>query len=748
VITARRLLVSGIVQSVGFRPFVARLAARHRLGGCVLNTSHGVEIRVEGRSDALDAFADALCRNAPSAARIESIESADTAPTGVRAFQILDSERQITTTARVSPDLPVCDACLTELLNPDSRRFEYPYISCADCGPRYSMLHELPYDRVRTTMAGWPMCAACAAEYHDPEDRRCHVEGIACPACGPRYALIDGPDRIIPDASGVRLAAEQLRYGAVLAVKGVGGYHLSCDAMNPTAVEELRRRKFRKCRPFALMVRDLAVAERVIELSPARVALLQHSARPIVLAPAVTRLPAVAPDTGELGVMLPYAPIHHLLFAAGAPDVLVMTSANRSNEPIAFEDDDARRRLSGIADGFLVGSRPIARRLDDSIVRADADGPIVLRRGRGFAPAIVARLPARRPILAVGADLKNAVTLVVEGAALTSQHIGDLEQAGALDAFKTTIADLTRMHDLRLEDLVIAHDAHPDYASTAYAFELPAGRRVAVQHHRAHLASVLAERGALDTRIVGVAFDGTGYGDDGTIWGGEFFVGSVVEGFTRAASLRPFPLAGGDAAARYPVSAAAGILSQIGEHPDPMAPPFSFPTTYQHARQLVHSGIRTFVSTSAGRLFDAAAAILGFVGANDYEGQAAIWLEQLARTSSRTARLPYRLGERELDFGPTLAAMMEGRRDGQHPADMARGFHEAVAAATAGMARQLCERTAVDVVVISGGVFQNQLLVAQLRTALSSDFQVWINHQVPPNDGGISLGQAAIASMS
>ncbi|HYE89221.1 MAG TPA: Sua5/YciO/YrdC/YwlC family protein, partial [Vicinamibacterales bacterium] len=343
--TARRLLVTGTVQSVGFRPFVARLASVHQLAGCVFNTNQGVEIQVEGSPGSLDAFANALVIETPPAARIESIERADMPPSGMSGFRIADSERRASTTVNVPPDLPVCDACLDELRDPTARRFEYPYISCADCGPRYSIIRALPYDRIRTTMVDWPPCTGCEREYRDPADRRFHVEAMACPSCGPRYHLIDGPTRGHAPGPGLVLAAERLREGALLALKGVGGYHLSCDAMNAVAVAELRRRKFRKCRPFAVMVRDLQAASQLIELTPARTALLESSARPVVLAPARISLPYVAPDTGELGVMLPYAPIHHLLFSAGAPDVLVMTSANHSNEPIAFEDDDALERL-------------------------------------------------------------------------------------------------------------------------------------------------------------------------------------------------------------------------------------------------------------------------------------------------------------------------------------------------------------------------------------------------------------------
>jgi hydrogenase maturation protein HypF len=649
---------------------------------------------------------------------------------------------------RIAPDLALCDDCLRELRDPDARRFAYPYLTCAHCGPRYSIVRAVPYDRSRTTMAEWPLCADCQDEYHSPHDRRFHAESIACSACGPGYELIDGMSFHPVDRDPVTGAAALLRQGGVLAIKGVGGYHLSCDAANEHAVDQLRRRKFRKSRPFALMIRDLDVAGRLIELSSERTALLRSPARPIVLAPARMMLPAIAPGCDELGIMLPYTPIHHLLFDAGAPDALVMTSANVSSEPIAFEDDDARRRLSGIADAFLVGGRAIARRIDDSVIRSTTDGPIILRRGRGYAPAVVARLAAPRPILAVGADLKNTITLVIDGAAVGSQHIGDLEHLGAYEAFCHTIDDLIAIHGINWSEVLVVHDAHPHYASTAHALRLPAAKRLAVQHHRAHIASVLAERGCLDTRVAGVAFDGTGYGDDGTIWGGEFFVGSVSEGFNRVASLRPFALPGGDAAARHPLSAAAGVLADVEDVADLCAPPFSFPARYRNARALRRAGVRTFSSTSSGRLFDAGAALLGFSGANEYEAQAAIWLEQLAASAAPCPPWPFVLEDGNLDFRPAFEALIRARLHGAGVALLARAFHETIAAGIVAMTRRLCDTYALDTVVLSGGAFQNRLLVDRVSSRLLSRARVWINHDVPPNDGGISLGQAALGAAS
>ena len=747
-IEARHFIVRGTVQGVGFRPFVARLAETHRLTGWVLNVDRGVEIHVEGPRAAIDAFAHAIQSQAPPAADVVSIDTAKTARAGLDQFLIRESERRGSPTARIAADLPVCDECLEEMLDPASRRFEYPYITCTNCGPRFSLIQALPYDRQRTTMAAWPLCSDCGAEYHDPRDRRFHAEPIACWACGPQYALVAGSDQRLVGRAAVAGATRLLRSGAVVAIKGVGGYHLCCDARNPTAVRLLRDRKYRKSKPFALMARNADVARSLVDLQPAAEALLTSAARPIVLVPARVALPGVAANHRELGVMLPYAPIHHLLFRAGAPDALVMTSANRSNEPIAYDDADACVRLDGIADGFLIGARPIARRVDDSVIRFESSGPRILRRARGYAPAVVARLPARRPILAVGADLKNALALVVGGDAMVSQHIGDLEHLAANDAFQATISDLVAMYELTWADIVVAHDSHPEYASTAHALGLKAHSHIAVQHHRAHLASVVAEREALDTPVVGVAFDGTGYGDDGSIWGGEFLVGSVAGGFSRVASLQPFVLPGGDAAARSPMQAAAGALCTVSELPDLTAPPFCFTTRYTRASQLVAKRVRTFSCTSAGRLFDTAAAILGFTGDVEYEGQAAEWLEQHAWHAQGSEPLPFVLTDDRINFGAALSRMIARRIAGEDVARTAWAFHDGLATAIATMAIRLCARHRISTVVLSGGTFQNALLLEMILARLPSSFAIWTNRNVPSNDGGISLGQAAIASVA
>ena len=738
---ARAVRVRGTVQGVGFRPFVFRLARANALAGWVLNEPHGVDIHLEGAESALEAFLHDLERLAPPAAHIAAVEVNATAEAGFQTFSIRESKSTGRPSARISPDLPVCDECLAELFDPSNPRYHYPYINCTNCGPRYTVIERLPYDRPNTTMKRWPMDTACSVPHADPDDRRFHAQPIACPACGPHYHLEP------PATPAVEATAQLLRDGRIVAIKGIGGYHLACDASNATAVAALRERKYRKEKPFAVMTRTIAIARRLADISPESEALLTSPARPIVLAPSKIELPGVAPGNSELGLLLPYAPLHHLLFAAGAPEALVMTSANRSSEPIAYEDDDARRQLHGIADAFLVGERPIARRVDDSVVRAGAFGPVILRRSRGYAPGAVARLPFARPLLAVGADLKNTVTLVVDGQAFVSQHIGDLDHYAALQSFDQTIRDLGSMYAVSWDDLLVDHDLHPQYASTAYARELPSSEKRAVQHHQAHIASVLAEKEAWDERVIGVSFDGTGYGDDGSIWGGEFFAGSMTAGFRRVLHLRAAMLPGGDASARHPVQCAAGFLSQIDGLPPLTDPPFRFPRRYLDSLELIGKRVRTFETTSIGRLFDAAAALLGFTREISFEGQAAMWLEHCARTGTTSDAYPFPIDAATLDFRPLLSAVAHDRLRGLPPADIARAFHKGVAQGLCAAVRALCESDGARTVVLSGGVFQNEMLLHDVKTMLEPEGdRIWTNASVPPNDGGISLGQAALAA--
>jgi hydrogenase maturation protein HypF len=747
---AYSIKVRGVVQGVGFRPFVYRLARANVLKGWVLNAEEGVEIHLEGEQGTLQSFLAEMKARPPQAAAIAEVRVQPAETSGFAEFTIRESSRKRQPTARISPDLPVCEDCLRELFDPQDHRYGYPYLNCTNCGPRYSVIRALPYDRPNTTMAGWPLDDFCSAEYGAPANRRFHAQPVACPECGPHYFFRAGDEVVRGDDNAIRSAVRYMQSGKIVAVKGLGGYHLACDAQSVEAVGALRERKFRKEKPFALMVKNIGVAQKLLELNAAAEALMTSVARPIVLAQAKMEFPGVAPENEELGVMLPYTPLHWLLFAAGAPEILVMTSANRSSEPIAYRDEEAIERLAEIADGFLIGARPIARRVDDSVARVGAFGPTILRRARGYAPSATAAIPTDRPILALGADLKNTITLVVDGQAFVSQHIGDLDHYESFCAFRETIRDLLTMYEIDARELLVVHDAHPQYASTLHASELPAAEKRTAQHHRAHIASVLAERGAWDERVIGVSFDGTGYGDDGTIWGGEIFAGSVRAGFARVAHLREAALPGGDAAASHPVQAAAGFLAQLNQLPDLTAPPFSFPTRYQNALQLVHAGVRSFSTTSMGRLFDTAAALLGFTREITYEGQAAMWLERLARRSASSTADAYRFpfADEELDFRPLLDAIIRDRLHGRNVTEIALAFQRGIAQGLADAVAALVSAQRTNTVVLSGGVFQNELLLNDLKSLWESeDLQIWTNHVVPPNDGGISLGQAALAAL-
>ncbi len=773
-----RARVRGVVQGVGFRPFVYRLAQRHGLAGWVLNDPEGVLLEASGQGPELDAFLAALAAEAPPAARVEAVEAGSRSPADPRAlgagFAIRDSQAPGAITTLISPDLAVCDDCLAELFDPDDPRYRYPYINCTNCGPRYSIIESLPYDRPRTTMKGFALCEDCARAYHDPLDRRFHAQPVACPRCGPDYRLVRAgrapPEATLRDRAhgergaedyagraAIAEAARMLAAGAILAVKGLGGYHLACDASDAAVVEALRKRKFRKEKPFALMARDAAALQGAVVLGAGERALLEGPARPIVLLPKGPRpLPdALAPGNPELGVMLPYTPLHHLLFDAGAPPLLVMTSANRSSEPIAYRDVEALTRLDGLADAFLIGDRPIQRRVDDSVLRLHAGLPLFLRRARGYAPAPVARSPrfgAGGAVLALGAGMKSTITLATGGHAFTSQHLGDLDNLDALEAFEETVRDLGAMYGVDPEGARLVHDLHPDYGSSRFARALArrAGASLlAVQHHRAHIASVLAERAAFDAVVLGFSFDGTGLGEDGTIWGGEIFGGSIDGGLERIGHLRPARLPGGDAAARRPEQAAVGFLYELDEARwgGRLAP-----AAVRLSLALIEAGERSPVTTSAGRLFDAVAALLGFHRPMTFEGQAAMWLEGLARAEEAGA--PGRAGDgyplpfdgRCWDTRALLSAVLDDLEAGVPATRAALRFHRGLAEGVAVAAAQLAPRLGTRTVVLSGGVWQNRCLHRLSREALTArGLEPWWNTQVSPGDGGISLGQAALA---
>ncbi len=740
---ALRIEIRGVVQGVGFRPFVFRAAGDHAIMGWVRNDSQGVCIHAEGTPDQLNAFLETLRRQPPAAARIDSVVTMPTGSEDLCDFQIVASDASMAARAGISPDLPLCGDCRRELFDPANRRYQYPYINCTACGPRYSIIRALPYDRPQTTMSAWQLCEACQREYDDPADRRYHAQPTACGQCGPNFHLLMDEEPPLRGLAAIARAASLLAAGRILALKGIGGYHLACDALNQAVVEQLRQRKFRKEKPFAVMFRELEQAHGLVHLEKPHIALLLSPPRPIVLAQSKQPLPWLAPDCYELGVMLPYAPLHDLLFQLGAPSPLVLTSANRSSEPIAFEDEDAVARLGGIADGFVIGERPIARRVDDSVVAVQDGRPSLIRRSRGYAPSVVARLPQRRPVLAVGADLKNTIALAIEGEVLVSQYIGDLGDLDTDRAFAATISDWLGMYAIRAPDLIVVHDAHPEFVSTRLALQLAAHAHLPIQHHRAHLASVLAERGELDRPVVGIALDGTGFGDDGTIWGCELFVGSVASGFHREFHLRPAALPGGDAAARFPVQAAAGFLAEL-DLPDLSQPPFSFPARFFQSQQLVAKNVRCYSSTSAGRLFDTVAALCGFTRETTFEGQAAMWLEYLASNVTAAPAYPFP----ELDYRPLLRAVVEDRCAGRSPGEISFAFHAALAKSLWEIAARLARQHSIGTCVFSGGVMQNRLLRRLLgEQAAGGRCRLLFNEVVPCNDGGVSLGQAAFGCL-
>ena len=743
--------VEGIVQGVGFRPFVYALATSLGLGGLVGNDVDGVFAEVEGPPAAVREFLGALSRNAPPLARIERITTADMAPVGSAAFRIVVSDPAGARRALVAADTATCADCLRELSDPADRRFGYPFINCTNCGPRFTIVRDVPYDRPLTTMAAFAMCSRCAAEYHDPADRRFHAQPVCCPACGPSLVLLDAGGRAFFGPGGpLDAAAGLLRAGRIVAVKGLGGYHLAADAGCEEAVAALRARKHREDKPFAVLAADLAAVRRLVSADDAAEALLTSLARPIVLLPRLPGAdvaPSAAPGNRHLGIMLPYTPLHHLLAAAVARPI-VLTSGNVSDEPIAYVDGDAVARLGPIADAFLTHDRAIHIRTDDSVARTFRGRPMLVRRSRGYAPEpLVVRSGFRRPVLACGAELKNTFCLAKEHHAFVSQHIGDLENAETLRSFTEGIEHFRRLFEISPE--VVAYDLHPEYLSTKYALDLPDVDLVGVQHHHAHIAACLADNGA-DGPVIGVAFDGTGYGTDGTIWGGEFLVADFAD-FTRGGHLATVPLPGGAAAVRQPWRMAAAYLDQVcpGRDFDSLDVSRRDPARWAAVVSMARKGVNSPLTSSAGRLFDAVAAILGVRDTVNYEGQAAIELEQLADPSEPDAyhaaidtATPFRV-----HGGDLVRAAVADLTAGVPRGVIAARFHNGVAALVEDGCLLLRDRYGLDTVALSGGVFQNVLLLEQaVRRLDARGFRVLTHSRVPCNDGGISLGQAVVAA--
>jgi len=744
----RRIEVRGIVQGVGFRPFVWRLAHQLDLAGFVCNASSGVVIEVEGEPDALDRFEAALRDEAPPLSRIDSIDRQSIPSVcGEPGFVISESSGGEAMQTLISPDIATCPACLADIADTAGRRYRYAFTNCTDCGPRYTIVEAVPYDRPFTTMKGFALCPDCQREYDDPADRRFHAQPNACPVCGPKLELRDANGVRMEVSDEIAAAGELLAGGKILAIKGIGGFHLAVDASNEQAVQLLRTRKGREEKPLAVMVRDLAAARALCEISPEEEAALASAQAPIVLLrkrPDLPLAPSIAPGNDRLGVMLPYSPLHWLLLdrQSGGPEVLVMTSANFSEEPLVADNAEALERLAGIADAFLMHDRPIARRCDDSVVMSMAGTVRLIRRSRGYAPAPIRLAEGGPPVLGTGGELKNALCLVKGGEAFLSQHIGDMKNYEAYRHFDDVAAHLQCIFQMEAELLV--HDLHPAYMTTRWALEQKRPT-LGVQHHHAHLASCLAEHRHSGPAI-GLTLDGTGYGADGTAWGGEILIGDAA-GATRFASLEPMPLPGGDAATRQVWRTALGWLHRSGASPEGLEC-LRQPQSAQ-VLELLDKGVGTAESSSCGRLFDAVASICGLRHEARYEGQAAIELMQAAR--GQLADTPYSFGIERRDgrwqmlVSPIIRDIAKAVRARAGAGEVAQRFHRTLVVMLSEITRKAYLETGLKTVALSGGVFQNVLLVEALAHELeAAGFTVLLHEQVPTNDGGISLGQAVI----
>ncbi len=735
-----RILLEGVVQGVGFRPFVKKLADRFALPGIAFNTAGGLTVEIDAAAeDVARRFVQAIAQEAPRAARIESCACEEILRAGdYVSFRIVASARRDTSFTLISPDLALCADCLAEIDDPAERRYRYPFTNCTNCGPRYTITETTPYDRAHTTMSRFPMCQECAAEYANPEDRRFHAEPVACPACGPRLSI------------DIAEAAAALMRGQILAIKGLGGYQLACDAFNGDAVESLRLRKRRSRKPFAVMMRDLATIEKYCLVDPAAQAALESAAAPIVLLEMRQRglLPeAVAPGLGYLGAMLPYTPMHHLLFGDSL-SCLVMTSGNISEEPIVIRNDEALTKLAPLADAVVTHDRDIFMRVDDSVVRVFEGTPRVMRRARGYAPSAIGLGHEVGEVLAVGPELKNTFCLTKGRYAVVSQHIGDMENLETLQFFEETLRNLQSVY--QITPSVIAHDSHPDYLTTRWAMERPEPK-IAVQHHHAHIASCMAENGVSE-RVIGVAFDGTGYGADGQVWGGEFLL-CDFGGFERCAHLNYVALPGGDRASKQGWRMAAAHLGPDYRRFDlpcwSAAPEAAWKVI---DRLIAKPAIRT---SSCGRLFDAVSAICGIGMESNYEGESAMLLEAAASARSdgtyefglNAITKPWTAEPWTIDTRGLTERIAREISAGVSPGLVARRFHDSVARMIESVCGRIRESSGVNRVCLSGGTFQNLTLlrgaVALLR---AGGFEVFLHSRVPPNDGGISLGQAAVAA--
>jgi len=747
-VARKAIEITGIVQGIGYRPFVYHLALAHSIRGWVLNHEKGVLIDAEGEDGSLEGFIEGLTKLAPSLARIESLKVVSLQPQGYPTFEIRQSKGASEGFTLISPDVATCEACQAELLSPGDFRYRYPFINCTLCGPRFTIIKDIPYDRHKTTMAPFRMCPVCRKEYEDPGDRRFHAQPNACPACGPSLRLVDRKgDTLRADALDKTL--DLLLQGSIVAVKGIGGFHLVCDAKNHGAVSTLRSRKFREDKPFAVMCRDMDEVRAHCHVLEGEERLLRSPERPIVLLDrkkGSTMAPAVAPYQKTLGVMLPYSPLHHLLLR-GPLKSLVMTSGNVSDEPIAFKNEEALDRLSGLADFFLLHDRDIHIRCDDSVVRVFQDRPYVLRRSRGYVPFPI-KLPFDlEKILACGAELKNTFALSRGPYVFLSHHIGDLENLETLLSFEQGIEHFKTLFSI--EPKAVAYDLHPEYLSTKYALSLSGIPKVGVQHHHAHVVSAMAENG-LDGEVIGVALDGTGFGGDGTIWGGEFLRADLGD-FKRVAHLRQVPMPGGSMAVKEPWRMAFAYLREaFGDK----AMELDWikrrdPRKCEILRNMIEQKVNSPLTSSMGRLFDAVSSLLGIRETVNYEGQAAVELEMAADSGVKEEyAFDNRATERPMIIDPMemIRGIVQDSVRGLPPSFISAKFHGTVARLVVETCRGIRSESGLNRVVLSGGVFQNRLLLDQVFHGLGqAGFKVYTHHLVPTNDGGISLGQAVIA---
>jgi hydrogenase maturation protein HypF len=746
--------VTGIVQGVGFRPYVYRLAFERNLAGFITNTAAGVSIEVEGPAEAVDDFVSQLPVEAPRLARITQWAASDIPVRAEGEFRILPSRPGENRRVLISPDVAICDDCLRELFDPSDRRFHYPFINCTNCGPRYTIVRDIPYDRARTSMAVFPMCADCQGEYDDPVNRRFHAQPNACWKCGPQVELWDGKGKRVEAADPIAEAAARLQAGYVVAVKGLGGFHLAVDATNPAAVSRLREGKRRVEKPFAIMAPSFDAVRNFCELDDASRALLESPERPIVLlrkkSPSLIA-ELVAPFNREYGVFLPYTPLHHLLFAAGRFQALVMTSGNISEEPIAIDNPEALARLRGMADFFLVHNRDILLRCDDSVVRVTGDEPRQLRRSRGYVPVPVFLNEDLPPILAVGGELKNTVCLTKGRHAFLSQHIGDLENLESYSFFETTISRFKLI--LEVEPKLLAYDLHPDYFSTRWALGQSSIKRIGVQHHHAHIASCMAEN-HLDGKVIGIALDGTGYGTDGAVWGGEVLLATYAD-FQRVAHLDYVPMPGGAAAITEPWRMAVSYLHKhFGETLWDLEIPFVRELDRRQVAVLVRMlerGFNSPLTSSCGRLFDAVSALAGVRKRVNYEAQAAIEFEAAIAGEGEVAGYPFEIRPEGsgwiIDTQPLFAALVNDLRCGVPAGIVSRRFHEGFVDVLARTAKLIYGETGLDNICLSGGSFQNVFLLEHLKRRLEAEgLNVFTHSEVPCGDGGLSLGQALVAA--